>query len=80
MTDMKNSEFRREAYMSEYPIYTEEGNLFCKCRNDGDGNAILVGKNGQIPFRQLASRIYHPESTGMVREKRTTAYKCHKVS
>lgn len=66
--------------MNEFPIYTVEGKLFCKCQSGDEGDAILVCKNGRIPFRQLASKVYHPESADVVREKRTSCYKCNKAS
>lgn len=56
--------------MSEYPIYTEEGTLFCKCCDDNQGNIILISKNGRIPFNKLAKRVYHHEYDKTVREKR----------
>ena len=43
--------------MEEYPIYTENGKLFCKCRKiEGEG-IVLMGKNGEIPFPKFVASV-----------------------
>ena len=43
--------------MEEYPIYTENGKLFCKCRRESGEEITLLCKNGEIPFPKFVARV-----------------------
>lgn len=38
-----------------YPIMTEDGKMFCKCRNDGT-TVELIGKNCSMSIQELVQR------------------------
>ena len=59
--------------MNEYPIYADDGKLFCKCRYQ-DGGVILRTKNSEIFFHSLAERLSHRQEMMEVREKSATPY------
>lgn len=42
-----------------YPIMTEDGKMFCKCRNDGE-NIELIGKNCSISIQELILKVSNP--------------------
>ena len=43
--------------MEEYPIYTENGKLFCKCRKSDGETITLIGKNGDISFNRFVASV-----------------------
>ena len=59
--------------MNEYPIYTDEGKLFCRCRYQENG-IILMGKNSEIAFTDLTAKLSKRDSALEVREKNTVSY------
>ena len=46
----------------EFPIYADNGGLFCKCRNDGE-NVELEGAGGKIiKFSALQMAVFNPKA------------------
>lgn len=43
-----------------YPIMTEDGKMFCKCRNDGT-TVELIGKNCSMSIQELVSKAANPK-------------------
>ena len=43
-----------------YPIMTEDGKMFCKCRNDGT-TVELIGKNCSMSIQELVSKASNPK-------------------
>lgn len=59
--------------MNGYPIYTDEGKLFCRCRYQEEG-IILMGKNSEISFTDLTAKLSKRPGGLEVREKHTVSY------
>lgn len=52
-----------------YPIMTEDGKMFCKCRNDGT-TVELIGKNCSMSIQELVSKASNPKMVQQRRFKR----------
>lgn len=52
-----------------YPIMTEDGKMFCKCRNDGT-TVELIGKNCSMSIQELVSKASNPKMAQQHRFKR----------
>lgn len=52
-----------------YPIMTEDGKMFCKCRNDGT-TVELIGKNCSMSIQELVSKASNPKMAQQRRFKR----------
>lgn len=51
-----------------YPIMTEDGKMFCKCRNDGT-TVELIGKNCSMSIQELVSKASNPKMAQQRRYK-----------
>lgn len=56
---------------TDYPIYAEDGTLFCKKVVDEYGEEILEGPKGKrITFRNLSVQVFNPtNSCGLFQRK-----------
>ncbi len=57
----------------DYPIYTENGKLFCKCRKDKGADITLLGKKGSIPFEKFIAIVASCDKTPPRPKKQGTA-------
>lgn len=55
----------------EYPIFTENGKQFCRCRKEG-GQVLLVTKNCTMPLDELTKQAVCPEIYQKSRGKRNS--------
>lgn len=56
---------------TEYPIMTEDGKQFCRCRREGS-QILLVTKNGAMPLRELAEQAMNPDIYRRSRGKKSS--------
>lgn len=55
---------------TDYPIYAEDGSLFCKKVVDEYGEEILEGPKGKrITFRNLSEQVFNPATANKNRGK-----------
>lgn len=55
---------------NEYPIYTDDGKLFCKKFVEEHGEFILEGAKGtRISFANLSEQVYNPSKANKKRGK-----------
>ncbi len=56
---------------NEYPILSEDGKQFCRCRRDGK-TILLIAKNCSLSLLQLEEQAMNPE---IYRKSRGKKYK-----
>lgn len=57
---------------AEYPIFTENGKQFCRCRKEG-GQVLLITKNCTMPLAELTKQAVCPEIYQKSRGKRNAS-------
>lgn len=58
-----------------YPIYSDDGRMFCKRLQEENGNLIIIGPKGiKMSAENFIKQLYNPETANKNRNK----YKKHK--
>ena len=62
----------------EYTIYTDEGNMFCKCQHSDDGSITLKGKKGSLTMNDLLKQAMDGEACKKTRGKKIKKTEIHR--